>query len=50
MVPTILVYLIAQWISNQLIRPIVFGKFMELHPLIVLFSFFIAAKFLGYVS
>lgn len=46
-IPTILVYLIAQWISNQLVRPIVFGKFMELHPLIVLFSFFIAAKFLG---
>jgi len=46
-IPTIAVYLIAQWISNQLVRPIVFGKLMELHPLIVLFSFFIAAKFLG---
>lgn len=46
-IPTILIYMIAQWISNQLVRPIVFGKFMELHPLIVLFSFFVAAKFLG---
>lgn len=45
--PTIAVYMIAQWISNQLVRPIVFGKFMQLHPLIVLFSFFIAAQFLG---
>lgn len=45
--PTIAVYLSAQWISNQLVRPIVFGKFMQLHPLIVLFSFFIAGKFLG---
>jgi len=46
-IPTVAVYLTGQWISNQLVRPIVFGKFMELHPLIVLFSFFIAAKFLG---
>lgn len=45
--PTILVYLIAQWVSNQLVRPVVFGKFMQLHPLIVLFSFLIAAQFLG---
>lgn len=45
--PTIAVYLIAQWISNQLVRPVVFGKFMQLHPVIVLFSFFIAAQFLG---
>ncbi|MCR5261937.1 MAG: AI-2E family transporter [Candidatus Gastranaerophilales bacterium] len=45
--PTIAIYLIAQWISNQLVRPVVFGKFMQLHPVIVLFSFFIAAQFLG---
>lgn len=46
-IPVIAVYLIAQWISNQLVRPIVFGKFMQLHPLIVLFSFFVGAQFLG---
>ncbi len=46
-IPTIAVYLIAQWVSNQLVRPIVFGKFMHLHPLIVLFSFLIGAQFLG---
>lgn len=45
--PTIAVYLIAQWISNQLVRPVVFGKFMQLHPIVVLFSFFVCAKFLG---
>lgn len=45
--PTIAVYLIAQWISNQLVRPVVFGRFMQLHPLIVLFSFLVAAQFLG---
>lgn len=46
-IPTIFVYLTAQWISNQLVRPVVFGKFMQLHPLVVLFSFLVAAKFLG---
>lgn len=46
-IPTIAVYLIAQWISNQLVRPVVFGKFMQLHPIVVLFSFFVCAKFLG---
>lgn len=45
--PTIAVYLVAQWISNQLVRPVVFGKFMQLHPIVVLFSFFVCAKFLG---
>lgn len=45
--PTIAVYLVAQWISNQLVRPVVFGKFMQLHPIVVLFSFFVCAKCLG---
>lgn len=46
-IPTILVYLIAQWISNNFVRPLVFGKFLDLHPLWVIFSFLVAAKFLG---
>jgi predicted PurR-regulated permease PerM len=46
-IPTVIIYLTAQWISNQLVRPIVFGKFLQLHPLIVLLSFFVAAKCLG---
>ncbi len=45
--PTIGVYLIAQWISNNFVRPLVFGKFLDLHPLWVIFSFLVAAKFLG---
>ena len=42
-----LVYLAAQWISNNFIRPLVFGKFLDLHPLIIIFAFLIAAQFLG---
>lgn len=42
-----LVYLAAQWISNNFIRPFVFGKFLDLHPIIIIFAFLIAAQFLG---
>lgn len=45
--PTILVYLVGQWVSNNFVRPLVFGKFLDLHPLWVIFSFLVAAKFLG---
>ncbi len=45
--PTIGIYMIAQWISNNFVRPLVFGKFLDLHPLWVIFSFLVAAKFLG---
>ena len=43
----VVVYLAAQWISNNFIRPFVFGKFLDLHPIIIIFAFLIAAKFLG---
>lgn len=44
---TMIIYLAAQWISNNFIRPYVFGKFLDLHPLIVIFAFLISAQFLG---
>ncbi len=44
---TAIVYLAAQWASNNLVRPLVFGKFLDLHPIIIIFSFLIAAQFLG---
>lgn len=45
--PAIGVYLVGQWISNNFVRPLVFGKFLDLHPVIVIFAFLVAAKFLG---
>lgn len=42
----VMVYIVAQWISNNFIRPIIFGKFMNLHPLVILLSFLVAAEFL----
>lgn len=44
---TVIVYLAAQWVSNNLVRPLVFGKFLNLHPIIIIFAFLIAAQFLG---
>lgn len=43
----IFVFLAAQWISNNLVRPVIFGKFLDLHPLIIIFALFVAAQFLG---
>lgn len=40
-------FLIIQQISNYMIRPLLFGKFMALHPLMVFFSLFVAQQFLG---
>jgi len=44
---TILIYLAGQWISNNFIRPLVFGKFLDLHPMVIIFAFLIAAQFIG---
>lgn len=41
------VYLVAQGIQNYAARPMIFGKYMDMHPLVVILSFLIAAKFVG---
>lgn len=43
-------FLLAQWIENNFVRPYVFGKFLDLHPLIIFFALFVTAKFLGVVG
>lgn len=47
LIPVIIINVCAQWISNQIVRPLVFGRFMDMHPLLIIFAFLIAAKFLG---
>jgi len=44
----ILAFLTAQQLSNYIVRPILFGKFMALHPLMIFFALFVAQKFLGF--
>lgn len=41
------VFLTAQWLSNNLIRPVIFGRFLNLHPLIIIFALLVSAQFLG---
>ncbi len=45
---TFLVYIVAQWAQNQLLRPIIFGKLLNMHPLMIIISLLIAARFLGF--
>lgn len=41
---------VGQFIENNWAKPYFFAKYMDLHPLVVIFSFVIAAKFLGVVG
>ena len=48
-------YIIAQLtaitgVENNFVRPYVFGKFLDLHPLIIFFAIFVTAKFLGVIG
>lgn len=40
-------FLLVQNISNYMIRPFLFGKFMKLHPITILVALFVAEEFLG---
>ena len=46
----LLFYFIAQWVQNNFIRPYVFSKFMDLHPLIIFFAVFVTAQYLGAIG
>ena len=43
-------FFLAQWVENNFVRPYVFGKFLDIHPLLVFFSIFVTAKFLGIIG
>lgn len=43
----IAVYLIVQRIENNLLTPLILGKFLEMHPIIIVSAVFIAASTLG---
>ena len=45
---TFIVYMIAQWAQNQLLRPIIFGKLLNMHPLMIIVALLISARFLGF--
>ncbi len=43
-------FIFAQWAENNLLRPYIFSKFMDLHPLVIFFSLLVTAKFLGVIG
>jgi len=43
----LVVFLTAQWLSNNLVRPVIFGRFLNLHPLVIIFALLVSAQFLG---
>lgn len=43
----IIFFLAIQQISNYMIRPFLFGKFMALHPITIMVALFVAEEFLG---
>ena len=43
----IILFLAIQQISNYMIRPFLFGKFMQLHPINIMVALFVAEEFLG---
>lgn len=46
----ILVFVFAQWAENNLVRPYIFSKFLNIHPLIIYFFLFLTAQYLGLVG
>ncbi len=41
-------FLLVQQLSNYIVRPILFGKYMQLHPLMIFLALFLAQQFLGF--
>ena len=41
-------FLAVQQVSNYVVRPVLFGKLMELHPLMIFLALFLAEEFLGF--
>ena len=46
----ILLFAFAQWAENSLVRPYVFGKLLDLHPLIIYFFILVTAQYLGIIG
>ena len=45
---TFAIFMVVQWLENQLLRPVIFAKLMDMHPLTIIISLLIGARFLGF--
>ena len=50
MVLVLVVFIIAQVAENNLVRPLIFGKMLNIHPLIIYLFLFITAQYLGVIG
>lgn len=47
---TALIFFFAQFAENNFVKPYVFGKFMDLHPIVIYIFLFVCAKYFGVVG
>ena len=47
---TAAIFLLAQVVENNVVKPYVFGKFMDLHPIVIYIFLFVCAKYFGAVG
>ena len=47
---TAVIFAIAQIVENNFVKPYVFGKFMDLHPIVIYIFLFVCAKYFGAVG
>ena len=45
-----IIFAIAQFAENNFVKPYVFGKFMDLHPIVIYIFLFVCAKYFGVVG
>ncbi|HIQ89543.1 TPA: AI-2E family transporter [Candidatus Galligastranaerophilus faecipullorum] len=45
---TFAIFMLVQWLENQILRPVIFGKLMDMHPLTIIISLLVGARFLGF--
>ncbi len=45
---TFAIFMVVQWLENQLLRPVIFAKLMDMHPLTIIISLLVGARFLGF--
>lgn len=49
-ISVIAIFTLAQLIENNLVRPYVFGKVMQVHPVVIFLFLFIAAEYIGVIG
>ena len=46
----VILFLIVQWVTNTFLRPAIFSKFLDLHPLTIIFALLVSAAWLGVIG